>query len=166
MSDRISLFVDGQNLLVGARNYEEGGFNYDVVKLRSQLVREEQYVGGCWCDAYHPGDGSDREPFFGFLRHNGFDVYATVFVETEDGSHEKESDLRLAVEMVAGAFQDEYDRAVLVSGDRDFLPAVQKVQELGKPVTVASFAVSLAGDLAAQADDVVQIDDIAETIRR
>lgn len=166
MSDRVSLFVDGQNLLIGAWKYEDGGLEYDVEELRAQMVGDDHYVGGCWCDAYLPGEGSDREPFFGFLRHNGFDVYTTVLVETSDGSKEKESDLRLAVEMVAGAFQDVYDRAVLVTGDRDFLPAIEKVQTLGRPVTVASFETALARDLADQADDVVRIDDIAEDIRR
>lgn len=166
MSDRVALFVDGQNLRIGAKNFEDGGFHYDVVKLQRQLVGPDHYVGGCWCDAYHPGDGDDREPFFGFLRHHGFNVHATVFVETADGYHEKESDIRLAVEMVQGAIADEYDRAILVTGDRDFLPAVEKVQAEGKSVTVACFEQSLASDLDALADETVVIDEMADAIRR
>ena len=50
---------------------------------------------------------------------------------------EKTTDVNLAVDMVM--LQDEYDTAVIVSGDQDFVPAVHAVQALGKKVANVSF---------------------------
>jgi hypothetical protein len=40
---------------------------------------------------------------------------------------EKETDVNIALQMVRGAFADLYDRALLVSGDSDLVPAVKMV---------------------------------------
>lgn len=51
-------------------------------------------------------------------------------------SKEKQTDVGIAVEIVADACSNAYDMAVLVSGDSDLVPAVKKVRELGKTVHV------------------------------
>ena len=50
---------------------------------------------------------------------------------------EKTTDVNLAVDMVM--LKDQYDIAVVVSGDQDFVPAVAAVQELGRKVVNVSF---------------------------
>jgi uncharacterized LabA/DUF88 family protein len=52
---------------------------------------------------------------------------------------EKGVDVRLAVTMLARAYKDHYDVAVLVSGDADFVEAVQEVKDNGKHVELAFF---------------------------
>lgn len=42
---------------------------------------------------------------------------------------EKETDVHLAVRMVADAFQDNFDKAILISADSDLLPPVRTVRE-------------------------------------
>lgn len=51
---------------------------------------------------------------------------------------EKEVDAMIVVDMVSMAYEDAFDVAYLVSADSDFIPAVKKVQQLGKEVVVAS----------------------------
>ena len=51
----------------------------------------------------------------------------------------KEDDIHLAVDMVKLAYNNEYDKAILVSSDGDFVPAVQAVQEKGKRVENIGF---------------------------
>ena len=51
---------------------------------------------------------------------------------------EKGVDVKIAVDMVIGAVQDDYDVAFLLSLDGDFVPAVEAVQGFGKRVIVAS----------------------------
>lgn len=47
---------------------------------------------------------------------------------------EKGIDVRLAVDMTAMAYRDEYDVAYLLSGDGDFIPAVEEIQYINKKV--------------------------------
>jgi uncharacterized LabA/DUF88 family protein len=59
-----------------------------------------------------------------------------------EDDEQKEVDVALATEMIMHAVKDHYDVAILISGDRDFIPAISAVQSLGKKVEVASFASS------------------------
>ena len=51
---------------------------------------------------------------------------------------EKQVDVRIAVDLVIKAYQDEYDVAYLLSADGDFVPAVKEVRRVGKKVFAAS----------------------------
>jgi uncharacterized LabA/DUF88 family protein len=51
-----------------------------------------------------------------------------------DKGREKGIDVLLALEMVLGAVNDEFDVAVVVSGDTDLVPAIDATLELGKRV--------------------------------
>lgn len=52
---------------------------------------------------------------------------------------EKGVDVKLASHMLVFGFDNQYDVAVLVSGDGDFAPVVEEVQRLGKVVDHAAF---------------------------
>ena len=51
---------------------------------------------------------------------------------------EKQVDVRLAIDLVHLANQDEYDVAYLLSADGDFVPAVEEARRLQKKVFAAS----------------------------
>ncbi len=51
---------------------------------------------------------------------------------------EKGVDVKIAIDMVLGAMNDEYDHAYLLSADGDFTPAISAVRNLGKRVLVAT----------------------------
>lgn len=53
---------------------------------------------------------------------------------------EKGVDVQIAVDMVVGAFQDDFDTAMLVSSDTDLIPAIKQVKLLGKRVEYIGFA--------------------------
>lgn len=52
---------------------------------------------------------------------------------------EKGIDVLIALQMVMGAHNDDYDVAILVSADTDLVPAVETVLELGKRCEVAAW---------------------------
>lgn len=52
---------------------------------------------------------------------------------------EKETDINMAVHMVAKAFQNAYDIAILISGDTDYVPVVKMLNGIGKTVVIAPF---------------------------
>jgi len=52
---------------------------------------------------------------------------------------EKTVDVRLAVDMLTYAIEDKFDLAILVTGDSDFVPAVERVRDLGKKIYISQF---------------------------
>ena len=52
---------------------------------------------------------------------------------------EKGIDVHIALEMVMGAFRDQFDVAILFSGDSDLIPAIEEVRRLGKRCEVAAW---------------------------
>jgi uncharacterized LabA/DUF88 family protein len=70
---------------------------------------------------------------------------------------ERATDVQLASMMVARAAHDEYDLALLVSGDDDYLLPVREVQRLGKRVKVARPPERRSGRLAEYADHMMDL---------
>lgn len=66
---------------------------------------------------------------------------------------EKGVDMRIGVDMLALASKNNYDVAVLVTGDGDLREAVQAVKDLGKHVEVATFPIG-------RSDELVQVSDV------
>ena len=67
----------------------------------------------------------------------GFDAH--IF-KKEKGKKSKGVDISLARDFLAHAYRDNFDAAVLVAGDADFVPLVDEVKRLGKQVFVLFFA--------------------------
>lgn len=88
--------------------------------------------------SYRPDDSevaSQRQQMFRAMQQLNFEVHLGKYT----GGQEKCVDIALAVDMVHYAtVPDAFDVAVLVSGDRDFLPALCRVREKGKRVCIAS----------------------------
>lgn len=64
----------------------------------------------------------------------------------------KEDDIHMAGDMIKGAYEDEYDCAILVSGDGDFLPAVKIVRNRNKRVENVYFRKSASTNLRKNCD--------------
>lgn len=52
---------------------------------------------------------------------------------------EKGVDVRIGIDLVEGAYEDRYDRAILISSDGDLAPAVEMVTKKGKKVEIVGF---------------------------
>ena len=53
--------------------------------------------------------------------------------------YEKGVDIQLATDMITHSFKNNYDVAILVAGDNDFVGAIQAVKDNGKNLEVALF---------------------------
>jgi uncharacterized LabA/DUF88 family protein len=62
-----------------------------------------------------------------------------VFKKTKQQEKAKGVDISLTKDMLAHAFMDHYQFAVLISGDGDYIPLVEEVKRLGKRVIVWFF---------------------------
>ncbi|MBS3141253.1 NYN domain-containing protein [Candidatus Woesearchaeota archaeon] len=75
-----------------------------------------------------------------------------------------EVDRKLSLDMITGAYEDEYDYALLIAGDRHYNDAIEIVQRLGKPVFVSFFCGSTSYDLIEKADDFISFEEIRQQI--
>ena len=62
-----------------------------------------------------------------------------VFKKPRKRDRTKGVDIALATDLLGNAYRDNYDAAVLVAGDGDYVPLVEEVKRLGKVVHVVFF---------------------------
>lgn len=89
----------------------------------------------------------------------GFDPI--VFKKKRGTTKSKGVDIMLAKDMLTNAFLDNYDTAVLLAGDGDYVPLVEEVKHLGKIVHVVFFQDSKYGlnrNLRLASDQMIYID--------
>ena len=154
---KVALFFDGKNFYTALRKYDST-LEIDYNKLAEWLTQEAssgkgEFVGAYYYTGYSPtGQGSGAE-FGDFLK--GLEIQPGYFVKREPRVRrkatcrkcgftykygaEKRVDTRLVADMIQFAAVDGYDVAVLLSGDQDFVPAVEAASALGKRVYIATW---------------------------
>lgn len=165
--ERISIFIDGSNLYYSIRDL--GVEKIDFNKLVGLLKKDRLLVSVFYYNA--PLDISvnstkywDQQKFFDTLRRiPGFNVVLARLRKhkKEDGSYDfevKGDDIYLAVDLVSGAYENLYDTALIISGDEDFVPAIRKVQKLGKKVENIYFCTTSSNYLKKTCDSSFCID--------
>jgi uncharacterized LabA/DUF88 family protein len=109
--------------------------------------------------------GAERQQgFLLWMRRNGFRVVQKELKTFYDGTRKANLDVEIAVDMLSLAGR--YDTAVLVSGDEDFVYAINAVAYKGCRVEVAGFRSNTAPRLIDVADFFIDLGDIAELIRK
>lgn len=80
--------------------------------------------------------------------------------------HDKEKgvDVALVTDFIILGLRKTYDIATIVSGDEDYINAIEIVQSYGAIVEVAAFKNALSPELVKHVDRVVILDDIAKKI--
>ena len=139
--DRVMVFIDLANVQKAVMPKEIAGLRLDYYRLVKELAGARRLIGAYVFDSISTSDRTVNEPkrrLFDALRYAGFRVVVREVNITEEGV-QKEVDVALATEMLAGAFRDSYDVAILVSGDRDFVPAIERIRAEGRRVEVAFF---------------------------
>lgn len=81
----------------------------------------------------------------------------TVFKKARRESKAKGVDIALTKDMLTHAFLDNYDTAVLVAGDGDYVPLVEEVKRFGKRVTLQFIQSGLSDDLRLACDAFVDV---------
>ena len=109
--------------------------------------------------------GAERQQgFLLWMRRNGFRVIQKELKTFYDGTRKANLDVEIAVDMLSLAGR--YDTAVLVSGDEDFVYAVNAVAYKGCRVEIAGFRSNTAPKLIDVADYFIDLGEIAEKVRK
>ena len=184
---KVMILCDGSNFTNASLNYcKDNNIKLDMKKLPILLVQTLSdilnepltYVKTIYCasipfNVYYKDKHavSKQQNFFEVLRNKcGYTVelYEINFkgkrlLKQDRGSdpwEPKEKCVDIAVATNLLFHKDEYDIAILITGDRDFLPAITKVRELGKKVIISSFSDSCSEQLFENEDDVIWLDNL------
>ena len=140
-NDRVMIFIDIMNITKAVEGKTE--LRLDPYALALNLIGPRQMVAGYIFDSRSEDITNNerylnQKKFHDKLRYMGFRVIARESFDPQR-PEQKEVDVAMACEMVVHAMKNNYDVAIVVSGDRDFIPAIQHVQAAGKRVEVAAF---------------------------
>jgi uncharacterized LabA/DUF88 family protein len=168
--ERIALFIDGANLYAAARAL---GFDIDYKRLldlfgsKGRLIRAFYYTALLDDQEYSP-----IRPLVDWLDYNGYTMVTKPTKEFTDATGRRKikgnMDIELAIDVMEMA--QYLDHVVLFSGDGDFRRLVEAVQRKGVRVTIVSTIRStppmVADELRRQADNFVELQDLAQSIMR
>src|SRR5437016_4871735 len=152
---KVAIFFDGQNFYRSLLRYDES-LRVDYDRLATWITQQAGGANALFSGAYYyVGVSPDAPPLVeGFLK--GLELRPGYFVKREprvrrtgrcpacggdyEYTTEKRVDTRLVADIIQYAAIGAFDAAVLVSGDDDFVPAVEAVNALGKQVWVATWS--------------------------
>ncbi len=165
-TDRVMIFIDGSNLYHSLKHF----FNrtdIDVGKFCQKLLDKRRLIRIYYYNARvgmreEPERYHDQQKFFA-------GITAIPYTELRLGRlvynnwpaappYEKGVDIQLATDMITHSFKNNYDVAILVAGDNDFVGAIQAVKDNGKNAEVALFGKERTSmQLRKTADEVIAI---------
>lgn len=172
MNERVAIFIDRSNFYHGLKT--SVGFNDSQIsfdKLTRFLAGERDLVGTYYYNA--PLDIGYNEKVYWrqqalFLELRKIPLFMVVLcprrkVITKDGGIQyviKGDDINLAIDAICLTYENAFDTAVLVSGDSDFVPLVNRVQKLGKRIENASFSKTRSSFLSKICNKSIILDEI------
>jgi uncharacterized LabA/DUF88 family protein len=156
---RVSFFIDGFNVYHKINEYQEiTGICYKWLNYKSLLssfLQPDQTLKDIYFfTAISRGRGPEsvnrHNKYITALKNIGIIVITGRFITTTiecrvrncnfsgnrnfNKEQEKKTDVNLAINMVLDACNNEYDKCFLLSSDSDFVPALDRVREMGKNV--------------------------------
>jgi uncharacterized LabA/DUF88 family protein len=151
-SQRVGVFIDVQNLYYSAKNLYNSKVNFgqilDKAVAGRQLIRAFAYVINA--------DIPEQQSFFEALSKRGFEVKSKDIQLFPGGVKKGDWDVGIVTDMIRMA--PKLDVMVLVSGDGDYVPALEYLRNQGQLIEVIAFGKSTSAKLAAEADEFVDLD--------
>lgn len=173
MSDynKVMIFIDGSNVFLECRR-----LNIEILyeKFVNFLSSNRNVMRISYYSGKKVPPAANQKRIFKALRKLGINVFTKplkrrnelcpLCKKTYYKSIEKGVDAAIATDLLWYAFQKSYDIAILISGDSDFVPPVERVRLLGKQVQIWAFKDALSPELKKNADEVNYIDEILDKI--
>ena len=147
----IAVFVDFENLAIGARHMRKGQFKIDLV-VRRLLEKGRIVFKRAYCDW-----GKYRNVVREFHKH-GIEL---VDIPQSKASGKNSADIHMVVDALDLCYQKQHiDIFGLISGDSDFSPLVSKLKENDKRVIGCGIKSSTSDLLIGGCDEFIYYDDL------
>jgi uncharacterized LabA/DUF88 family protein len=133
---RVAVFIDAANILYSEKDL---GWRISYEKLKSYLGKECNVSAMYFYTAVDP-DNHGQARFISKLKSLGLKIVSKRIKKIRIHSGEFVIKGNVDVELSMGMLEhvDSYDTAILMSGDSDFAPVVDKIKSFGKDIVVLS----------------------------
>ena len=140
---RVNTYIDGFNLYHALDDLHVPHLKWlDLAALARSMLRKDEEI----CSVYYfsafatwlPSAYARHRIYASALKHKGVQTIMGHFKNKPRscmacgakwiGHEEKETDVHIAVRLVADALRDEFDRAIIISADSDLAPALRMVK--------------------------------------
>ncbi len=163
ITSRFMVFIDGENLSIRFNDYikDKAKSNLplhvkrekDIYIWSNHAIRKQH--GGCLFmrSFYYTSLTGDTDKLT-CVENTLIDLGITdprVF-KKEKGGRTKQVDITLATEMLSNCYNNNYDVAVLVAGDKDYVPLVKELKRNGKNISLWFIDNGLNPELKREAD--------------
>lgn len=156
---RINIFIDTQNIYHSSRNLYDS--KVDFKRLVDILVGDRNLIN-VFAYVIRSDFTSKEIDFFEALINQGIHLRIKDLQVYPDGSKKADWDIGIAVDVIR--FSQLVDVVILVTGDGDFSPLVEYLQNQGKQVEVAGFAQTTSSRLKEIADFYYNLDELTSFI--
>ncbi len=150
---RVAVFIDVQNLYHSAKHLYQSRVNFREILRQAvasrKLIRAFAYV-------VRTKTGEERA-FFDALTSLGIETRVKDLQEYYGGLKKADWDVGLAVDAIK--ISSGVDAVVIVSGDGDYVPLVEYLQNQGKRVEAMAFGRSTSTKLREAADEFIDLEE-------
>jgi uncharacterized LabA/DUF88 family protein len=146
-TERVMVFIDGSNLYHSLKSFFKRT-DIDIGKFCNKLLDRRRLIRIYYYNARvgrkeEPQRYQDQQKFFDGITaipYTELRLGRLVYINWPNTPpFEKGVDIQLATDMITHSFKNNYDVAILVAGDNDYVGALQAVKDNGKNVEVALF---------------------------
>lgn len=148
---RVGVFIDVQNMYYSAKNLFGAKVNFGNIVHEAtagrKLIRAIAYVVST--------ESKEEKPFFDALYNLGIETKEKPLQIFYGG--EKKGDWDVGITVDAIRLSPSIDAVIIVSGDGDYVPLVEYLQNQGKQVEVLAFGETTSSKLVEAADDFIDL---------
>jgi uncharacterized LabA/DUF88 family protein len=165
-TDRLMIFIDGSNMYHSLKGLFKRT-DIDIGRFCNKLLERRRLIRIYYYNARvglreEPQRYRDQQKFFDgivSIPYTELRLGRLVYNNWPNSPpYEKGVDILLATDMITHSFKNNYDVAILVAGDNDYVGAIQAVKDNGKNVEVALFGKETTSlQLRAISDRVISI---------
>ena len=151
----IEIFIDGDNLFYSSISL---GLKIDYAKFQN-LLNQTFGEGILYYYLTVNPDEQIQSKFLNHLQNIGYRV--TSYPLSENGEsmrHTCVTEMQLALDAVS--YSQYFDKFVIVSGDKDFLPLISTLKKLQKKVIILSLPIVTSMDLRKEADQFFNLEEL------
>ena len=161
MMTRVAIYIDGSNLYHSLKNISNRT-DLNFTKFIDRLVDGRALVRAYYYNAIVDNPPLSTQSFISSLHSIDYLEVKLGKLEQDNSNglsrfHEKRVDTKIVTDMLVHSFNKTYDVAILVSGDTDFVDAVQAVKNNGQHVEVAISDNLVSRSLREVADKIISL---------
>ncbi|OGI83892.1 hypothetical protein A2903_00950 [Candidatus Nomurabacteria bacterium RIFCSPLOWO2_01_FULL_33_17] len=112
--------------LAGNRKFEDKKYYIGIIRDFDKSEKSKKMVQA-------------QQKFLSGLENDGFNIQRGKIVY-DHKIREKGVDVKMAIDLVIGCFENKYDTAIIVSSDTDLIPAIKYAQSKGKNIEYVGFS--------------------------